>query len=98
MGILDWYTRNYLGKHQTRERRKVFRSLTPWTLEEERLLGTDTDAKIALRLGRTWKSVFERRRYLGILGWRMRNRLKRLKRAFPDSMSQSPRTRKKRAG
>jgi hypothetical protein len=37
-----------------------------WTEAEEKLLGTDTDFKIALKLGRTKKSVIHHRHILGI--------------------------------
>lgn len=39
---------------------------TPWTEEEEALVGTDTDGAIAEQLGRTPMAVRNKRRALGI--------------------------------
>lgn len=46
----------------------------PWTVREDRLLGTLPDARLAKRLGRTVKSVEQRRARLGILPYRATHR------------------------
>ena len=38
----------------------------PWTAEELALLGTDTDAAVARRIGRTQTAVYMQRRKLGL--------------------------------
>lgn len=43
---------------------------TPWTEEEEALVGTDTDGAIAEQLGRTPMAVRNKRRALGIAPFR----------------------------
>lgn len=43
---------------------------TPWTEEEEALVGTDTDGAIAEQLGRTPMAVRNKRRAMGIAPFR----------------------------
>jgi hypothetical protein len=48
-----------------------------WTKTEDRLLGTDSDAQVAKRLGRTRMAVISRRQYLNIKARLPRHRVGR---------------------
>lgn len=58
-----------LTPHQVRGWRRRNGKFTPvqrWTDAEDALLGTETDAVIARKLGRTKKAVLHRRLFLGV--------------------------------
>ena len=52
--------------HRARHRRKTFSAWREWTVAEELLLGTQTDRKVALQMGRTTAAVTRKRSMLGV--------------------------------